>query len=73
MAKWASRFSKWQREVDDYGIDQAFQDAETAAVQGWDHPPLLRILSGEIDEWEVEAEEEEAAEEELPLLQDELN
>jgi uncharacterized Zn finger protein len=51
---WAKRLSKWQDEVSEYGIDEAFQAAETAAEQGWDYPPLLRILRGEVVEREVE-------------------
>ncbi len=56
---WAKRLRKWQEEVDDYGIDVAFQPAETAAEQGWDYPPLLRILRGEAVE-QVETDEDEA-------------
>ena len=58
---WAKRLSKWQAEVDDYGIDEAFRPAVTAAEQGWDYPPLLRILQGEAIE-EAEEDEEEQTE-----------
>lgn len=47
--KWAKRLEEWQREVGEYGIDEAFGAAEAAIEQGWDHPPLKRILSGQID------------------------
>jgi uncharacterized Zn finger protein len=55
---WADKLAKWQREVDDYGIDEVFGAAMAAAEHGWDHPPLLRVLQGEITEtgaWEGEA------------------
>jgi uncharacterized Zn finger protein len=48
----------WQGELSDYGIDDAFDPALSAAVQGWDYPPLQRVLRGEITEqgaWEGEA------------------
>lgn len=62
---WAKRFQKWQQEVDDYGIDEAFQPVEAAAEQGWDYPPLLRILRGEVvEKVEREIEEEDAEYEE---------
>lgn len=65
---WAKRFREWQREVDEYGIDEAFQPAEKAAEQGWDYPPLQRLLRGEFAEREVEEhaqyEEDEAYDEE---------
>lgn len=56
---WAKRFREWQNEVGEYGIDEAFQPAETAAVQGWDYPPLQRILRGEVAEREVEETNEQ--------------
>ncbi len=47
--KWAKRLEEWQGEVGEYGIDEAFGAAEAAIEQGWDHPPLKRILSGQTD------------------------
>jgi hypothetical protein len=44
--------------VDDYGVDEAFEPAMAAAEQGWDYPPLVQVLQGEITErgaWEKEA------------------
>jgi len=32
---WANELNTWQGEVDDYGIDEAFDIAATAALQGW--------------------------------------
>ncbi len=55
---WADQFSAWQEELDDYGVDEAFDAAETAALDGWDYPPLQRVLQGIITEqgaWEGEA------------------
>src|SRR2546421_3900841 len=54
---WADRFSAWQGELDDYGVDEAFDAPETAALDGWDYPPLKRVLQGTITEqgaWEGE-------------------
>ena len=55
---WADRFSAWQEELDDYGVDEAFDAPQTAALDGWDYPPLQRVLQGSITEqgaWEGEA------------------
>ncbi len=55
---WADQFVAWQKELDDYGVDEAFDAAETAALDGWDYPPLQRVLQGIITEqgaWEGEA------------------
>jgi uncharacterized Zn finger protein len=55
---WAKKLAAWQNEVDDYGVDEAFEAAMAAAEQGWDYPPLVRVLRGEISDkgaWEDEA------------------
>src|SRR5207248_868907 len=55
---WADRFSAWQGELDDYGVDEAFDAPQTAALDGWDYPPLQRVLQGTITEqgaWDGEA------------------
>ena len=55
---WADQLSAWQEELDDYGVDEAFDAAETAALDGWDSPPLQRVLQGIITEqgaWEGDA------------------
>ncbi|HJT55860.1 MAG TPA: hypothetical protein VJ761_05155 [Ktedonobacteraceae bacterium] len=55
--QWADQFAAWQEELDDYGVDEAFDAAETAALDGWDYPPLQRVLQGIITEqgaWEGE-------------------
>lgn len=52
------RLDKWQSELSDYGIDDVFNAAREAAIQGWDSPPLKRVLKGEITKlgaWEEEA------------------
>lgn len=43
---WAARFADWQRELDDYGVDEAFDAAQRAAREGWDDPDLQRVLDG---------------------------
>jgi uncharacterized Zn finger protein len=55
---WAEKLTRWQREVDDYGVDEAFEAAVAAVQQGWNYQPLVRVLQGEItdkDAWEDEA------------------
>ncbi|HZA23260.1 MAG TPA: SWIM zinc finger family protein, partial [Dehalococcoidia bacterium] len=46
--QWAQRLAHWQEEVNQYGVDEAFDGAQAAAKQGWDYPPLRRVLQGEI-------------------------
>jgi uncharacterized Zn finger protein len=56
--EWADQFAAWQEELDDYGVDEAFDAPQTAALDGWDYPPLQRVLQGNITEqgaWEGEA------------------
>jgi uncharacterized Zn finger protein len=56
--QWADQFAAWQAELDDYGVDEAFDAPQTAALDGWDYPPLRRVLQGTITEqgaWEGEA------------------
>jgi uncharacterized Zn finger protein len=55
---WAKKLAQWQHEVEDYGIGVGFEAAMAAAEQGWDYPPLVRVLQGEITDkgaWEAEA------------------
>jgi uncharacterized Zn finger protein len=55
--QWADQFAAWQEELDGYGVDEAFDAPQTAALDGWDYPPLKRVLQGTITEqgaWEGE-------------------
>jgi uncharacterized Zn finger protein len=55
---WAEKLARWQHEVEDYGVDEAFEAAMAAAEQGWDYPPLVQVLQGKITDkgaWEAEA------------------
>jgi len=55
---WAGKLAQWQRELDNYGLDNVFAAAQAAAEQGWDYEPLQRVFQGEITErgaWEGEA------------------
>jgi uncharacterized Zn finger protein len=55
--QWADQFAAWQGELDAYGVDEAFEAPQTAALDGWDYPPLKRVLQGTITEqgaWEGE-------------------
>ncbi len=56
--QWADQFAAWQEELDDYGVDEAFDMPQAAALNGWDYPPLQRVFQGIITEqgtWEGEA------------------
>jgi uncharacterized Zn finger protein len=55
---WAKKLEAWSRELDDYGVEEAFGAAGEVAEQGWDYPPLQRVLAGEITDkgaWEGES------------------
>jgi uncharacterized Zn finger protein len=56
--KWIDRLNHWQAAISEYGIDDVFSAAQAALQQGWDYPPLQRVLQGEITRlgaWEGEA------------------
>ncbi len=60
---WTGKLEEWQRDASDYGIDDAFTDAISAAQEGWDSPLLQRILAGkplEMDEIELGTPDEGA-------------
>jgi uncharacterized Zn finger protein len=46
--EWADQFAAWQAELEDFGVDEAFDAPQTAALDGWDYPPLQRVLQGTI-------------------------
>ncbi len=61
---WASKLEAWQQEIDDYGVDEVFEAAHDATLQGWDDPQLQHVLQGTIsenDSWDSEAPEVTAA------------
>lgn len=50
---WADRLTKWQNEIEDYGVDPVFDAAIAAALQGWDDQRLRDVLNGEEEHlWE---------------------
>jgi len=56
--EWADRLTDWQGELEDYAIDEGFDAAIGATLQGWDYPPLQAVLEGHITNkgaWEDEA------------------
>ena len=58
LDEWGEKIAAWREQAEDYGGGAAFDLALTAAEQGWDYPPLLRVLGGEITEkgaWEEES------------------
>jgi len=54
--RWWQDLENWQAESADYGVD-TFCMSLTALEQGWDYPPLQRVLQGEsgLSAWEEEA------------------
>lgn len=54
--QWIETLATWQNEIDEYGVDEGFAAAQEALRQGWDYPPLLRVIrDGEITQngaWE---------------------
>jgi uncharacterized Zn finger protein len=61
---WADKLEEWQRDASDYGIDEAFDEAISAAEEGWDTPLLQRILAGkpvEMDDAERSIPDDEAS------------
>ena len=56
--EWVQKLERWQDAISDYGIGDSFQVAQIATEQGWDYPPLQRILQGKITQqgaWDGEA------------------
>lgn len=47
---WADRLTRWQEEIEEYGVDEAFGIAATAVLDGWDYHPLQRVLQGSVTE-----------------------
>jgi len=62
---WADRLDNWGGEIAGYGVDPLFEAAATAALDGWDYPPLQRVLQGTIPE-------QGAWEDEIPAYADDL-
>lgn len=48
--EWADQFAAWEEELDDYGVDEAFDAPQAAVLDGWEYPPLKRVLQGTITE-----------------------
>jgi uncharacterized Zn finger protein len=56
--EWGEKIAGWRDNAEDLGAGEAFDLALAAAEQGWEYPPLRRVLQGEIGErgaWEREA------------------
>ena len=47
--QWQKEVEGWRTEVDDYGVE-SFDMSLAALEQGWDYPPLQRVLQGEVTE-----------------------
>jgi uncharacterized Zn finger protein len=55
---WANQLKSWRKKLGDFVIDESFEMAIAAAVQGWNYPPLVRVLQGNITDkgaWDDEA------------------
>jgi uncharacterized Zn finger protein len=46
-AGWGEKLEAWQGQLAEYSLEDTLTPAIAAAEQGWDHPPLQRILRGE--------------------------
>lgn len=44
---WNSKLKAWRDEVEDYGMDEAFEMSYSALEQHWDYAPLVKILQGD--------------------------
>jgi len=44
---WGAKLGAWRAELADYGLEEGLDAAVQAAEQGWDYPPLLRVLQGQ--------------------------
>ena len=51
---WARRLGAWQTEVGEYGVEEAFDAAQSAATQGWDAPAVRRVLQGDMSGLEAQ-------------------
>lgn len=45
--RWGEKLEAWQGQLAEYSLDDVLTAAIAAAEQGWDYPPLQRILRGE--------------------------
>jgi uncharacterized Zn finger protein len=56
--EWAGELAEWRESAGDCDLGDGLEMAQAAAEQGWDYPPLQRVLQGEITEkgaWEDES------------------
>lgn len=52
--EYSGKLDAWWEELENYAGGEAFDAALLAVEQGWDHPPLLRVLEGGVPEPEEE-------------------
>jgi uncharacterized Zn finger protein len=45
---WTKKLSAWQDEVGEYGVDDAFLPAISAAEEGWDNDYIVAVLAGKV-------------------------
>ncbi len=69
--QWQPELESWRSEVDDYGIE-SFNMSLTALEQGWDYPPLQRVLQGEVTELGAWADEAPAFADTLAVIRLEI-
>lgn len=44
---WQAKLTYWLGEAEQYGVDNAFAQSETALAHGWHHPQLVAVLQGQ--------------------------
>lgn len=52
--KWRDKLERWQHQCSDYGVDEPWDIAISAAEEGWDNPILQQILREgyQADQWQ---------------------
>ena len=55
---WKSKLTAWRNEVQQYGVEPAFDRSDMALVHGWDNPQLLAALQGQQVEFSESTGEE---------------
>lgn len=60
---WIHKLEKWQAELEDYGIEDAFDAALCAATYGWDYAPLRKAMLNQDQMSEADVSDQAAEDE----------